>query len=848
MATPRPARIYLSAVTIVGVALAVALFVFDPHPLGAATAGPVDDLNLWIFLTLFAAFASIAPVPLASGLTVSVSLPPLFAAVVTLHPGLAALAAVVGTLDTRIPGRQIPWDRFLFNRGMFAIVYGVGALVYRGLVDIAPGSTSALSGTFTVIAAGIIALLAMEILNAPLVIAGIALVTRESFRKVAYRSLTGVVLSVAGLAPLGALVAYLVQPRQVQGLLVAGLIFLLLLVYREISRRSIKLDSVVRGSYIAQSRLIDKKDRSTYGHSERVGILSEATATKMGLAADLIEQIRIGATLHDIGKIAIPDAILHKTGKLTDEEWMILKTHPEEGWEVLREQEVLSRAADIVRSHHENYDGTGYPDKLAKRAIPVGGRITRVVDSYDCMTNVRDYRAWVREPFEALSEVHSLAGSWYDPAVVEAFTQVLLERDAKLASQLAGTPSLPKPSMRSAVGHAPFATLLTAHGLSNFGDMFTTTGLALTAYTATHNAWSVGAIFAARAVPNLLFGLFAGQLVDRYDRKALMIVMDLIRAVLIASIPFLVHTDFLLLLGIAFLVSTASVVFNPARSAVTPDLVPAHLLQSANSAIAFVERITEIGGYLCAGALLALSGIPLVFAIDAVTFMISAGFILGISVPEMIMDRSRAVVSLAAVGSEILAGLQLIWRSTLLKVLFSFSFLMAAGGSALLPLMVPLALDHLHAGNSGFPVLEASLAVGATLGALLTGFLQTSRRGVMIILGASGMAIATIFVALSNSFVLTVIFLAGGGVANMIYVIPMVTLLQENTDSEIRGRVFAARFTVIQIGILVGLAYAGIATSGSSPGNTVGPALLISGVFMLVITLMLSLQSSLRRS
>src|SRR5260370_954033 len=188
-----------------------------------------------------------------------------------------------------------------------------------------------------------------------------------------------------------------------------GVLCILLGIYRELSRGSLKLQTVARGSYVAQSRLIDKKDRSTYGHSERVGVLAEATATKMRLTADLVEQIKIGATLHDIGKIAIPDAILHKTGKLTDEEWDILKTHPQEGWEVLREQEVLSRAADIVRAHHENFDGSGYPDGLIARAIPVGGRITRVVDSYDCMTNVRDYRAWVLQPFEALSEIHSMA-------------------------------------------------------------------------------------------------------------------------------------------------------------------------------------------------------------------------------------------------------------------------------------------------------------------------------------------------------------------------------------------------------------------------------------------------------
>jgi len=442
----------MTIVTVVGFSLLFALLLLDPQRVGNPAPGQLTDLQLWVFITVFAIFASVAPLPITSGVVVSVSLPPLFAGALILHPGLAALAAVIGTIDNRVPGRQIPWSRFIFNRAMFAIVYGVGALVFRLLLALQQTPVSDISVTFTVVAAGVTALLTMEVLNSPLVIVAISLLTGESIRKVAYRSLQGVVLSVAGLAPLGALIAYLLAPRQVQGLLVAGLIFLLLLVYRELSRRSIKLGTVARGSYIAQSRLIDKKDRSTYGHSERVGVLAEATASKMGLAADLIEQIRIGATLHDIGKIAIPDAILHKTGKLTDEEWEILKTHPQEGWEVLIEQEVLAKAADIVRSHHENFDGSGYPDRLSGRAIPVGGRITRVVDSYDCMTNVRDYRPWVRQPFEALSELHSLSDSWYDAAVVQSFTQVLVERQPEIARHLVGTVRAPPLHRRSREG------------------------------------------------------------------------------------------------------------------------------------------------------------------------------------------------------------------------------------------------------------------------------------------------------------------------------------------------------------------------------------------------------------
>jgi MFS family permease len=323
--------------------------------------------------------------------------------------------------------------------------------------------------------------------------------------------------------------------------------------------------------------------------------------------------------------------------------------------------------------------------------------------------------------------------------------------------------------------------------------------------------------------------------------------MDVARAVLIAAIPFLVHTNLIVLLVIAFLVSCATVAFNPARSAVMPDLVPTHLLTAANSATAAVERISEIAGYLAAGAILALSGIPLVFAIDAMTFMVSAGLILGVTFPEMIMAHPRTRASLSQAVGDVKAGLDVIRQIPVLTTIFWFSFLMAAAASALLPLMVPLALEHLHTGNSGFSILEAALAVGATFGAILTGAVRTSRRGVMMILGAGGMGAATIFVALSNALPVTLIFLAAGGLANMIYLIPMGTLIQENTDTEIRGRVFAARYTVVQLGVLIGLGYAVLATSPNAPGSSVGPALLATGVFMVAVAAIASLSPALRK-
>jgi MFS family permease len=832
---PPRARAYILGVIIAGFAVTALLFWVDRGSLSFTGDGShPGDLYIIAFFIGFGLIASLAPVGTPGGVMLSVGLAPLFAAALTLPAGPAALVAMLGSADQRLPGRDVPWHRFLFNRAQFGLVYGLASAVFHLLVHL-QGPGSAIGSSLTLVSAALVALTVIAALNPAMVIIVVALTTNVPVRKIVYQGLQGLLLSYVGLAPLGGLIAYLVAGRSYGGLFMAASVSVLLFVYRELSKRSYKLQTVAQGSFVAQSRLIDKKDRSTFGHSERVGVLADAVATKMRLSGDLTEQIRIGATLHDIGKIAIPDAVLHKPGKLTDEEWELLKTHPAEGFEVLMEQSVLAQAAVIVRAHHENYDGSGYPDGLAGRAIPVGGRIIRIVDSYDCMTSVRDYRAWVKPPFEALAELGSLAGSHYDPEIVDTFIEVLIERSPELATQLSGDAAATRrPGIPVALRHAPFAKLWTAQALSNFGDMLTTTGLALTAYGGTRSTLAVGLVFAARAVPNLLLGLVAGHLVDRYDRKGLMLMMDLVRAVLVASLPFLVGQNLAVILAITFLVSTATVVFNPARLAVVPDLLPFDLLQAGNSAIAFGERTTEILGYVAAGAIILLGGIPLVFAIDAVTFLISAGIIVTIRFPEMILDRRPA--SWRQVRDDVMGGLSHIRANPALRTIFPFSFFMVASGSALLPLMVPLAVDHLHAGNVGFALLEASLALGATMGALFTGILHTAGRGSLMILGALGMGVCTVFAGLSPILVLTMIFFVVAGVANMAYIIPMITAIQEVTDSEMRGRVFAARFTLVQLGILLGIAYASIATSQLVPRSSVGIAVLASGVLMIIVS------------
>jgi putative nucleotidyltransferase with HDIG domain len=847
--TLRPgARLYIALVCIVGLGLEAATLWVDQGRLNdpVVPGAGITVLEMTAFLLVFAAVSSLAPVQISYGVNLLVNLAPIFASVLILPPGFAGIVAAFGSID-RLPSRQMPWYRFAWNRAMQCTGAIMAALVFRAVVSQPGGHDSALATDFNLVAGGLLALIIISFLNAGLVITAVALTTGESFRKVGDMILRGAVISYLGLAPLGAMIAFLAANGRSEGLAMAAGVSLLLLVYRELSKRALSLESVARGSYVAQSRLIDKKDLSTFGHSERVGLLSEQVAAKLRLAGDLVEQVRIGATLHDIGKIAVPDGILHKTGTLTDDEWQVMKSHAQEGYDVLREQAILLRAAEIVWSHHENFDGTGYPRGLTGRAIPVGGRIARVVDSYDCITNVRDYRPWVKGPFEALADIEGRKGTWYDPEIVDVFVQVLRERDPEVAGMVRSTLPEAPAGIGQALRYPTFLRLFAAVALSNFGDMLTTTGLALAAYGASHSVLAVGSVVAVRAVPNLLLGLPAGQIVDRYDRKTVMVFMDVARMLLVGLLPVLAQAPLGLVLVITFLVSTATVLFNPARAAALPDLVPPRLLPAANSALAFSERGSEILGYAVAAALVVSGGIGLVFTIDAVTFAASAVLILTIGFPVMIRSGAGDGPLLRRAVVEIRAGLRVIWDVVELRAIFFFSFLMVAAGSAILPLMVPLAVEHLHAGNAGFALLEGAIAAGATGGALLTGWLHTPRRGLLMIMGALGMGAATVMAGLSSSLTITAAFLVIAGVANMVYIVPMLTSIQEVTDSAMRGRVFAARFTAVQVGVLLGAAYASVSTSVILPQASAGLAVAGTGFLMIVVGLWAGLLSPIRK-
>jgi HD-GYP domain-containing protein (c-di-GMP phosphodiesterase class II) len=177
---------------------------------------------------------------------------------------------------------------------------------------------------------------------------------------------------------------------------------------------------------IGLTEALEIRDASTRGHSERAVAYAQGLARKLNLAREQEERLQYAVILHDIGKIGIPDGILNKPGKLTDEEYAIMKTHPIKGSSIVLKIPFLEPVGAVILHHHERWDGKGYPDGLAGEGIPIESRIIAVLDSYDAMTSDRVYRKAPGRA-HALNEFRRCSGTQYDPSVVAAFLAIMEE-------------------------------------------------------------------------------------------------------------------------------------------------------------------------------------------------------------------------------------------------------------------------------------------------------------------------------------------------------------------------------------------------------------------------------------
>jgi diguanylate cyclase (GGDEF)-like protein len=172
-------------------------------------------------------------------------------------------------------------------------------------------------------------------------------------------------------------------------------------------------------------RALAERDPGLGAHQETVE-LAAAAAERLGLSPDEVERVRHATELHDVGKVAIPDAILNKPGPLDEVEWEFVRRHSEIGERIVAAAPALGGVAPLVRSTHERWDGSGYPDRLRAHEIPLGSRILAVCDAYDAMISDRPYQR-AMDPSHALQELRRCAGTQFDPDVVDAFGLVLLD-------------------------------------------------------------------------------------------------------------------------------------------------------------------------------------------------------------------------------------------------------------------------------------------------------------------------------------------------------------------------------------------------------------------------------------
>jgi putative nucleotidyltransferase with HDIG domain len=407
-----PIRLYVAAIV---VAASAVLVVAD------WTVAPGDSAHwnaLAAFLVLgFLTEASYLKLRVGRGSTQSsVAFIPFIASVLLFSPGWAALVASGSTLAVEVAVRRKSPIRVLFNVGQMVLSIGLAAFVFAALGGVPSVEHFHFQPTAT--AAGIVTYF---FVNSTAVSAAVAfsegLPLGDAWLRIAGASLVYDIVS----SPLGALLAFLYSEWQLWGIL---LLVLPLLFVRHIYRVALQLEQVNRDLLELMVKAIEARDPYTSGHSQRVSHLAEILARAVGLGAKHVEQIKTAALLHDVGKIHEEYApLLRKEGRLDSTEQALMQTHSMRSAELVGTISAFrGPVLEAVRHHHENFDGSGYPQGLAGAAIPIGARIIMIADTVDAMTTDRPYRKALAYE-RVVQELDRFAGKQFDPRLVEAFVK-----------------------------------------------------------------------------------------------------------------------------------------------------------------------------------------------------------------------------------------------------------------------------------------------------------------------------------------------------------------------------------------------------------------------------------------
>ena len=378
--------------------------------------------------------------------------------------------------------------------------------------------------------------------------------------------------------------------------------------------------------------------------------------------------------------------------------------------------------------------------------------------------------------------------------------------------------------------------------VSVIGDKVDQIALGILVYEATGSGLQMGITLALSMLPSALFGMVAGAYVDRFDKRRTMIVADLLRALLVLSVPFVAEYSIVAVYAVALLVATVSLFFEPAKLSLIPKLVDEEQLMAANSLDNATVSAAELAGLAFAAGLVVSMGTRLAFFLDSATFLVSALFILGIGYRETRQTGEAAPTR--GVWADVVEGTRYIWRHDVLRdLLLVYSAAMAAVAAAVLFFYV-LALQKFDAGAPGLAIMDGAITVGLLLGSILigrtraAGAVRTLLGGLAVFAGLYWLLAVVPTVAWSIPLLLVM------GVANMFFYVPMSTVLQTMTVPSMTGRAFAAKQTLSRTLSVGGYLAAGALTEKLGLQTSI---ILVSG-FMVTVAAIGWLRPALRRA
>jgi putative nucleotidyltransferase with HDIG domain len=771
-----------------------------------------DSVLTLLYLAVGTQIAALRPIPWRRGHQSAVdSL--LIATGLTVPGAGVATVAWLALFDGRVPGKTITWWAFLFNRAMVATAYVIPSIAVASFgkgLEVVPLKTV----VYVVLALG---------LNYTLTALGMAFVSRSSvvttlFENVGVTALIGT----AALSFSGGII-YLLLQTPVGYVMAPGLFGFVLAVRGNVAdaqRQTLLKDQTL--DLAAQA--LDARDRYTESHSIRVAELSGRLGELLELGDREVEAIRTAGSLHDLGKIGVRDDILNKPGPLTEEEWEIMRRHPDIGADMIAQHSALAEVAPLVRHHHERWDGTGYPAGFKGDAIPFGSRILSVADSFDTITGARLYRKSAMTPVEGVEDITRRANQWYDPNVVDA----LRELHGLSPIELPNRPDVPRriTTLRVLRTNAGFASLIAATAISSLGDPLTQVAAMVWIYFKTGDPRLVALAFIVQAVATILVTGLMGGITDRLSRRGLIVSLEVLRAGVLIATPFVIDPSWYLIVPILFLVSCINAVVQPSKQAAIPSLVPVGQVGKANAIVAATTMLAGAVGFGIAAAYFTRFQNPLdgkwLFIGDAITFLLAAGIIVGIptlgggSVATRVSGAIRRSWSIAEARPYLAI-------STLAAFLIPISF------PALLALAYKLSSD----GSQTYSALELVSSLAIFVGSLLVG--RLSAIGSLRTVGA-GLLLTGVFsvaIAMTNDFwiVLGALFVASVG--NPIYSVASQTALVEAANSANRGSIMATRFGLAQMAGVVGIGVGGLITRYSGPGAAYG----VLGIGLVILAL-----------